>query len=564
MKRTTANRRIKEWQKIIDQTRDLPKPMHYMNKDAEQDDDDPFDCSDLIIRDTADIVRERLHHHLREWKDLDSRIVVQESAGGRTRRKKRPLYDADNDDNDNQEPNQDASEREDDTAIVEAPAAGDSGGATWGCNANRIGLPDFFDYKCEGPPPQPPQSNNGNNAQGDDDNNMNLQPKRRQVVSLEDPTQLLDYEVELWKIFNKIPIEEDIEKEARGGAICTNMIELNKEIETGLREYSRLDGHALSRARKKDRHHWPRIRFNNNTDTYDDDIDCAVIKFEFWRRHTKRFGSDPNKCEMEFLSTQTFQDVHDAIVDCTRDETFIKGSKTTPNRQSSSSPQSQVASSSGYFFIEDTFYSTGDTDYITPIFDWLNQDPWTKPNLKLNPTGKIQGRPRHIKCRKSYLKIRSDVPLHKKRMKDTLLGEIPMRLGIRYLHVSNGDVETSVFLSDISVRFKNENIQANEYPLLHDIWTTSTSSMVHGTAECVGCHHSHAVVVTIEDELADGGPTPFCQECFRLLHFDGEKNSSTNDEKLRYNNFKVVPISILENLRGLSVGHDYKEALFTT
>jgi hypothetical protein len=88
--------------------------------------------------------------------------------------------------------------------------------------------------------------------------------------------------------------------------------------------------------------------------------------------------------------------------------------------------------------------------------------------------------------------------------------------------------------------------------------------MVHGTAECVGCHHSHAVVVTIEDELADGGPTPFCQECFRLLHFDGEKNSSTNDEKLRYNNFKVVPISILENLRGLSVGHDYKEALFTT
>jgi len=149
-------------------------------------------------------------------------------------------------------------------------------------------------------------------------------------------------------------------------------------------------------------------------------------------------------------------------------------------------------------------------------------------------------------------------------MKDTLLGDIPMRLGIRYLHVFNGDVETSVFLSDISIRFKNENIQANEYPLLHDIWTTSTSSRVHVTGECLGCHHSPAVVVTIEDEFADGGPTPFCQECFRILHFDGKKSSNTNDGKLRYNNFKVVPMSVLENLRGLSVGHDFKEALFKT
>ena len=123
------------------------------------------------------------------------------------------------------------------------------------------------------------------------------------------------------------------------------------------------------------------------------------------------------------------------------------------------------------------------------------------------------------------------------------------------------------------MRFKNENIfEKNEYPLIHDIWTTSTSSLVHGVGLCEGCHHCPAVVLTIEDEWGDGGPTPFCQACFRKLHFDGDKDSNGNGNsngsndgggKLRYNNFKVVPMSVLQNLRGLCVGHDYKEALFT-
>jgi len=638
MKRTTANRRIKEWQALLDQTKDLPKPAPLLyscsntnntntnTTKQDDDDDDPFDCSDLIIRETAEIVKDRLKQHVKEWQDLDSRLVVPNHQDGRPKKKIRPTYhlneDSDNeqstrtsrnndgndgnDDDDGEGTNNQDQNQEDDTSVVDAPSAGDYGGATWGFHANRIRLPDFFDYESKGPPPQSqPQSPVPQDSEietgTDSHSHLQPKPKRRQVVSLEDPTQLLDYEAELWKIFQKVPIEEEIEKEVTEGAICTNILELNQEIDVGLREYTRLDGHALSRLRKKDRHHWPRTRItngngngnahahahansnvstsNNNDDDDDDKIDCATVKFEFWRRHTKRFGSDPNKCEMEFLSTQTLQDVHDAIVDCTEDELFLHGSSnmnggaSASDNLTTSSPTTSRPPSSGYFFMEDTFYTTGETDYVTPILEWLEQD--TSNSSK-------RGRPKkNKKCRKSHLKINPhpSFPLSQKPMHQTLLGDIPLRLGIRYVHVCNGDVETSLFLSDITMRFPNENIslEKNAFPLIHDIWTTSTSSLVHGVGLCEGCHHCPATVLTIEDEFGDGGPTPLCQACFRTLHFDGDKdgngtngsgnNGGTNGDsgggKLRYNNFKVVPMSVLQNLRGLCVGHDYKEALFT-
>lgn len=424
------------------------------------------------------------------------------------------------------------------------------------CEVGRIRLPDFFDYTSKGP--QPPRSQSPRLEEGQDQQQDQARqviqvkpPKRRRVISLEDPTQRLDYESELWKIFQKVPMEADIEASAVEGAICTHSLALNKEIEEGYKDYTRLDGHALSRLRKKDRHHWPRMRTRrkrnmlgeatntkgkeqvNKTTT---EIDCATIKMELWKQQVKRFGPDPNKCEMEFLSTQTLQDVHNAIVELSEDDLFRKGFELRNSSNSISTSgvtriPKQPSSSSGYFFVEETFYSTGDVDYVTPVKTWLNKN-FTKKN-------------KFSKNRKKYLKINPTVELQQKQMRDIQLGDIIFRLGIRYVHVFNGDCETAIFFTDVTMRTTDEITPKSSYPLLHDVWTMTTASLVHGVSVCHGCDYCPAAVVTIEDELCDGGPTPvpLCTACFRKLHY--VKQDDGGDFVLRNNNFKVVPMSIL-------------------
>lgn len=544
MKPKTANEQLERWKALFDANQPCKELMDqysnsiYSSKDEE---DDPFDCSDLVIPETKGLVAQALEPHIQAWKDLDSRVVNRDDDDCKPRTK--VTEDQSKGDNDecnietasekqnftiNEEEKKDDSNESDDE-IVEAPAASDYAGVDWGIHQNRVRLPDFFDYKGERGPPQIDEENEKETI---------TQSKRRKVVSLEDPSKLLDYEVELWKIFNEVPLESEIEQSATEGAICCeNIMAVNKEIAASLKEYTRSDAHSLSRLRKKDRHHLPRIRqkihipeqvnTNEMSSQRSRNIDCATIKFEFWRRNTKRYGQDPNKCEMEFLSTQTLQDVHNAIVDCTEDELFEIGTSST--------------ASSGYFLIEDTFYSTGNVDYVTPILNWLEKRP--------TPISKLP---------RDFLNLSPNL---KQKGMDIELGNIPLRLGIRYVHVCNGDIEISVFASDITVRFQDENIQRKEYPILHDIWTTSTNSTVHGTGTCDACNFSAAVVITIEDELSNGCPTLFCQKCYWKLHASstGENNDTSERDqkstKLRYNNFKVVPISILQNL-SKSTGHD--------
>jgi hypothetical protein len=577
----TVNQRIKQWQILLDEAHSKDLSMkeqtdpafgdHHHDEDDDDDgaDHDPFDCSDLIIPETKELVQKVLKRHIQDWRDLDSRIVLEQEGcddgdgnhfiGG----KKRQREDQEStSDNGHGESNQD----------------GDffSSSCHWknSNHANRVRLPDFFDYETKGPCPCPLTAPRRRGQ------------KRRQVVSLEDPSKHLDYEVELWKIFQKVPLEKEIEDDAVQGSICTHLLELKEEIDQGYREYSRLDGHALSRLRKKDLHHWPRLRRttrhkgkkNDSVEDRLDEIDCATVKFEFWRRQVKRFGSDPNKCEMEFLSTQTLLDVHKAIVDCTQDELFDKGLAST-NQQVLSGDNSNdgqveddlATLSSGFFFIEGIFYSIGDVDYVTPVTSWLN-DHLERPNKSNRKTvNRNKGNDR-----KSFLNIHSgeNTTLDQKKMDQVTLGDIPMRLGMRYVHICHGDVETSVFVSDITMRMKDEITKRSQYPLLHDIWTTSTSSLVHGVGVCEGCHHCPAVVLTIEDELADGGPTPFCRTCYEKLHYSHEKDEQEITDTtsvaataaaattLRYNNFKVVPMSVLQNFIDLSVGHDSENAMF--
>ena len=599
----TAKQRIEQWNALLQTTRSNPIPdsgtntkkstsiNNISNQRDQEKEEDPFNCQELIIPEEKDLVKRSLKRHVQEWEDLDSRVVLKDrvikgakSGDGHHNRRKHNRKDHRNDVNDNEYANDAADDDDDDDddddeiSIVNAPDAGDYAGPNFGSHANRIHLPDFFDYTSKGDPPNHPCTTSQNQSTGDSSSNNN----RRKVVSLEDPTQTLDYEQELWKVFQRVPLEADIVQPVVDGAVNKHMLALNQEIEEGYKEYTRLDGHSLSRLRKKDRHHWPRSRSRSRSMCRETEIDCATIKIELWKRQVKRFGSDPNKCELEFLSTQTLQDVHDAIVELSEDDLFAKGMKRKERASVSANGDTNDLSentsiiatatatasdtvdqdatqnhsqdkSSGYFFIEDNFYSTGEVDHVTPIISWLNRDLNSRKTVKFK------------KCRKKYLKINPDVGVNlhqtQKRMQDIQLGDINMRLGTRYTHVFNGDCETTVFFTDITMRTKDEDdtIPKSSYPLLHDVWTLATASLVHGVGVCDACDHCPAVVVTIEDELSDGGPTAFCALCYEKLHYEMDEDGNS---RLRCNNFKVVPMTILQNLRGLSTWHDYKDALF--
>jgi hypothetical protein len=498
MKRFKVKDRIKSWKELMDRTSKVVTVPSFPSDETEVLFDvnkDPFDCSDLIILPPAEAVKKELKEFIEEWKELDSRVIQSSSS------RKRPWND------------QEAEETQSSTEVQHHTSY------------HRM-LPDFFDYESKRMP-----SMNGNHSS-----------ERKQVVSLENPSETLDYESELWKIFHKVPLMKDMEYDAEQS--CYHLWNLKKEMDQGCIEYSRLDAHALSRLRKKDRHHLPRHAFERTKHSYNE-INGAVIRIEAWRRHPRRGqGSDENRCEMEFSSHQTLLDVHNAIVQMGDDVLFDKGRCLHGKNQSDWDQQS---SSPGYFFIEDTFYtaSENDVDYVTPIKTWLDFDV-RKGRKSCN-----------VKSRRRWLGIPDDIELKQIEMKDILLEDLDLRLAVRYLHVYNGDCETSIFFTDVGMRKANENIKTDEYPLIHDIFTTSASSKIYQPLTCHACNHSPGQVITIEDEMTDGGPTLFCFLCYKKLHYvdDGKK--------LRYNNFKVVPISVLHNLKTLSVGHSLPDCAFS-
>ena len=112
-------------------------------------------------------------------------------------------------------------------------------------------------------------------------------------------------------------------------------MKIRNEIEESIKEYSRIDAHALSRLRKRDRHHWPRVnlhlkqkRRKGNEWVGLGDICGATIRVECWRRQLKRgSGCDPNRCEVELLESQTLLDLHDVLTACSQDDLFTYGQK---------------------------------------------------------------------------------------------------------------------------------------------------------------------------------------------------------------------------------------------
>jgi hypothetical protein len=424
-----------------------------------------FDCSDLLMPASHALVDSTLEGFVKHWKDLDDRKVetVAESNGSdgdcdSSRKRQRP-----------DEP------------------------LKWGWHANRLRLPDHFDYASrQAVPPQ-------DDAGGD------------RVVSLEDPSVHLSFERELWKLCRAVPTLEELEAEAMAGAKCQHIRTLNVEISEGVKKHSRLDCHALSRLRMSYRHGLPPVNPNDRDHV-------TTVRLECWRRQLKRGSSpDGNRLDLEFLGTQTLKDVHDVIVELTKDELWRDAVR------ASADPNQDV---SGMFLIEDTFYTTGTVDYTSNILARLD--------------GMTPGPPR-----RGYVGLPLEVPLKIQPMGSVRVEQLRWRLGVRYFHSHHGDVECSVFLTDIR---QCRRTSLSSFPIIHDIWTPSYSLV-----ECDACRRRVGVLtVSASHESTDGGPRVLCQPCYQQLHpTSGVEQSSS-----------VQKYSVWRDQGELSVAHEVPETLF--
>lgn len=368
-----------------------------MTNDSQQNTEDPFDCSSIVIPPLYVQAEQVVADSIQKWEQLEERKVV---SGERN--------------------------------------------PTW--YRNHVRLPDHFDYTTQGDPPV-------DNNDGD------------RVVSLEDPTEHLSYERALWDLFASVPTASDLLSRQVHELKRTN--EVLEEISQGFKDYSRIDGHSLSRLRMKDRHGLP---------PSDSPHQVPTIVFECWRRLPGRFGAiEPHRMVLEFLGTQTLLDLHRSIIELTDDRLW---------NRSRSAQEDTI--DSGFFFMEGIFYSVGTVDYVTPIRSWLSCNEKSASRLK-------------------YLGLKG-VSLSSRPMQGIALQDLEMRLGVRYVHVHHGDVECSIYLIDRKISPKQVT-----YPLIHDIWTPPFATSV----DCEACRTRTATVVT--STLCEEGHRLLCKPCCRQL-----------------------------------------------
>jgi len=374
-------------------------------KNGAKNDDDPFDCSDMAILPTKKLVDQVLEVKIKEWKELLSRIIANTPSSTNP-----PSHEDDENDNENENENVNLTEN--------------TKNKEWGWNANRIKLPDYFDYTNERGPPSPPPSVSTATDLKSNKTQSRKRRRRWQVLDLEHPTNILDYETELWKLFDSIPTEQELENiqqqqqqqhpqphpqitqtqtQTQDSMQITNTVpsseyvphlqKVIKEIENGNKAFSRLDGHSLGRMRKKDRHHWPRMIHSSSTTTSScRTLQGVNIKIECWRRGLKRAAAvDPHRLEMEFDGHQTLYHVHCAIVAAAKDQLFEDGMRMQrTKRKDRMAGNNNIdnngailgtgtgagTGAGGMFFIEGQFYviKGHDVDYVTPIINWLDRN----------------------------------------------------------------------------------------------------------------------------------------------------------------------------------------------
>jgi len=221
---------------------------------------------------------------------------------------------------------------------------------------------------------------------------------------------------------------------------------------------------------------------------------------------------------IEFLGSQTLEDFHQAIVELYEDDLWHRRRRKA-TRDDNDEPQEPVSTgnechrseeedlspstSSGFFFMEGTFFTHGPVNYVSTIQQWL----------RAGKNAEKKRRAAHLGLPASMLD-NDNSPLVKA-MADVRLEDLSVRLGVRYIHVHHGDVECSVFVVDRRLGPRQPKVP---YPLLHDIWTND-----YPEPDCEACAESPAVIATSTlCELTDGGPRFLCEACARQLQLQSK------------------------------------------
>ncbi|KAL7516408.1 hypothetical protein ACHAWX_001426 [Stephanocyclus meneghinianus] len=525
---------------------------------------DPFDCSDLIISPTIELVEREVAKAIQRWQDLDSRIVLEEdgSAG---------FYDGTSDEN----------------FFMMDGTIGDG-------RRQRL-LPLNFDYKCERISGDRPGWGSASDSVEEHEKLHNYRPR---VVSLLDPAQTLDYETELWHVFYSMPTASDLERRhALQSNKCENQqvvalplgcrhtLQIKRELKTHLSEHTRMDAHSLGRMRVRDRHSTPR----NLISQLRSDLSClgfagrdcqtksylkTSIRFEILRHsvNLKRgSGRDSNRLEVELSgSGHTLLDLHRLLIECA---SAAEGQGAGYRKESEE--RCDIAPA-GVFFIENNFYTHGVTgEHVgRTILQWLNghQSEDESGNLMKQAT---------VSSRRNHLCLSSSCDLMP--MSAIYLETLPVRLGMRYVHMfidhsSKPSLcnESALFVTDIHThpslssynpetqdRLKN-SVVLSRAPVIHDVWTP-----LKQIASCSACNSAAATVVTMNDELTDLSSTVtaaytvrksstfnsvefqgvmLCACCFRDLHYVESVGNNILRPRSSHMVFRALPVDVFNKL----------------
>jgi hypothetical protein len=446
--------------------------------------DDPYSCKHLRIPSSQELVDMVVDDFIERWRALDQRkIIATEPA----------------------KPNEGSTEN-----TLSLPK--------W--YEKHVRLPEQFDYASV--QEQPPHDDG---FSGD------------RVISLVDPTATTSYHTELWKLFADIPTRQQLEDSVCDGSQMVHIGKWYNDVSAAIGRQcttAQWDQFGLSRLRMNDRHGLPPIIPITDTDPVMDGVGdvaeffCGLLRIECLRKELRRTSTpDSNRMVLEFLGSQTLLEVHEALVELTDDEfwTYNVEDHASAVRSSIRHPDSNekdivesntVASteeaaertlgSSGYFFIEDTFYVSGSVDYTTPILNWLESGTERQQAQRL----------KHLGISTIHPFIRS--------MADIRLYDLPTRLGVRYVHVHHGDVECAVFVTDRRLMPKAIAGQI-QFPIIHDIWTPSYS-----IPDCELCQNRIAVIATSTTCADTGGHRALCDQCGRQLRLQ----STARDKIERY------------------------------
>jgi hypothetical protein len=210
----------------------------------------------------------------------------------------------------------------------------------------------------------------------------------------------------------------------------------------------------------------------------------------------------------DFLWSSSNHSTNNTDTAATTDETTATGDTvaTAPQNNSLASSDNSDNSvthhddSSGFFFLEGVFYTTGSVDYTSPIVTWLQSGSRKEQDQRAAHLGLP---------RVAVTSSSSDVPFPVHSMADTLLEDLTLRLGIRYLYCCHGDVECSILCTDRRLVSKST---ATRYPIVHDIWMPS-----YLIPECEACRYRVAVIATSTECEETGGHVALCEDCSRQL-----------------------------------------------